>query len=260
VVIEAGGKDALIVDADADIPAAAEAAVWGSMTNAGQTCIGIERVYAVAPVYDKFVAAVVEKAGKLRTGHEIGPITMPRQIDIIRDHIDDALAKGGTAVLGGASAVQAPYVAPTVLVDVPADSAEMREETFGPTLTITKVADADEAVTMANDSPYGLGGAVFGKANAVRIARRLRAGMVAVNSTLTFVGMGNLPFGGVGDSGFGRIHGPEGLKEFSYAHAIARQRFKAPLLLTTFARTAAQDKQFAQLITLLHGRGTAIKE
>ncbi|MEV6298483.1 aldehyde dehydrogenase family protein [Actinoplanes sp. NPDC051861] len=254
VVIEAGGKDALIVDEDADVAAAAEAAVWGAMTNAGQTCIGIERVYAVEPVYDRFVEAVVEKAGKLRTGEEIGPITMPRQLDIIRDHIEDALAKGGRAVLGGAEAVQAPYVAPTVLVDVPADSSEIREETFGPTLTITKVRDADDAVTRANDTPYGLGGAVFGKRDGIRIARRLRAGMVAVNGTLTFVGMGNLPFGGVGESGFGRIHGEDGLREFARAKAITVRRAKSLLPAMTFERTPAQVNQIVKALRLLYGR------
>ncbi|KUL40667.1 aldehyde dehydrogenase family protein [Actinoplanes awajinensis] len=254
VVIEAGGKDALIVDADADVAAAAEAAVWGSMTNAGQTCIGIERVYAVESVYDKFVDAVVEKAGKLRTGQEIGPITMPKQLDIIRDHIEDALAKGGRAVLGGAGAVQAPYVSPTVLVDVPAHSSEMREETFGPTLTITKVRDADEAVQKANDSPYGLGGAVFGKKDAIRIARRLRSGMVAVNGTLTFVGMGNLPFGGVGESGFGRIHGEDGLREFARAKAITVRRARSLLPAMTFERTPAQVQQIVKALRLLYGR------
>ncbi|GIF18745.1 acyl-CoA reductase-like NAD-dependent aldehyde dehydrogenase [Actinoplanes tereljensis] len=254
VVIEAGGKDALIVDADADVTAAAEAAVWGSMTNAGQTCIGIERVYAVAPVYDALVAEIVAKAGKLRTGEEIGPITMPKQIDIIRDHIDDALAKGGKAVLGGADAVQPPYVSPTVLVDVPADSREIRDETFGPTLTVTKVADADEAIRLANDTPYGLGGAVFGKKNAIRIARRLRSGMVAVNGTLTFVGMGNLPFGGVGDSGFGRIHGEDGLREFARAKAITVRRAKSLLPSMTFERTPAQVSQIVKAVRLLYGR------
>jgi acyl-CoA reductase-like NAD-dependent aldehyde dehydrogenase len=254
VVIEAGGKDALIVDADADIPAAAEAAVWGGMTNAGQTCIGIERVYAVAPVYDELVKEIVTRAGKLRTGEEIGPITMPRQIDIIRDHIEDALAKGGQAVLGGAGAVQPPYVSPTVLVDVPADSSEIRDETFGPTLTITKVADADEAVRMANDTGYGLGGAVFGKKNAIRIARRLRSGMVAVNSTLTFVGLGNLPFGGVGDSGFGRIHGEDGLREFARAKAITVRRGPSLLPAMTFERTPAQVAKIVTALKILYGR------
>ena len=254
VVLEAGGKDALIVDADADVPAAAEAAVWGAMTNAGQTCIGIERVYAVAPVYDAFVDAVVEKAGRLKMGEEIGPITMPGQIDVIRRHIDDALSKGGKAVLGGADAVQPPNVAPTVLVDVPEDSSAIREETFGPTLTITKVADADEAVQRANATPYGLGGAVFGKANAVRIARRLHAGMVAVNSTLTFVGMATLPFGGVGDSGFGRIHGDDGLREFARAKAISVRRAPSLLPSMTFERTPAQVARIVKALRLLYGR------
>ncbi len=256
VVLEAGGKDALIVDADADIAAAAEAAVWGAMTNAGQTCTGIERVYAVAPIYDAFVDAVVAKAGKLRTGEEIGPITMPRQIDIIREHIEDALAKGGRAVLGGAGAVQPPYVSPTVLVDVPADSSEMRDETFGPTLTITKVVDADEAVRKANDTPYGLGGAVFGKKNAIRIARRMRSGMVAVNSTLAFVGMGNLPFGGTGDSGFGRIHGEDGLREFSRSKSITVRRGPSLLPAMTFERTPAQVDNIVRALRVLFGRRT----
>jgi succinate-semialdehyde dehydrogenase / glutarate-semialdehyde dehydrogenase len=254
VLLEAGGKDALIVDADADIPAAAEAAVWGAMTNAGQTCIGIERVYAVAPVYDRFVDAVVEKAGKLRMGADIGPITMPGQLDVIRRHIDDALAKGGRAVLGGAGAVQGPSVAPTVLVDVPEDSAAVREETFGPTLTITRVADADEAVAKANAVRYGLGGAVFGKANAIRIARRLRTGMVAVNSTLTFVGMATLPFGGVGDSGFGRIHGDDGLREFARAKAVTVRRGPSLLPGMTFERTPAQMGRIVRTLKLLYGR------
>jgi acyl-CoA reductase-like NAD-dependent aldehyde dehydrogenase len=254
VVIEAGGKDALIVDADADIPAAAEAAVWGAMTNAGQTCIGIERVYAVAPVYDRFVDAVVERAGKLELGTDIGPITMPGQIDVIRRHIDDALARGGKAVLGGADAVQPPNVAPTVLVDVPEDAAAVREETFGPTLTITRVADADEAVAKANATRYGLGGAVFGKTNAVRIARRLRTGMVSVNSTLTFVGMATLPFGGVGDSGFGRIHGDDGLREFAIPKAVTVRRAPSMLPSMTFERTPAQVGRIVKALKLLYAR------
>jgi succinate-semialdehyde dehydrogenase/glutarate-semialdehyde dehydrogenase len=256
VVIEAGGKDALIVDEDADIAAAADAAVWGSMTNAGQTCIGIERVYAVAPVYDAFVQAVVEKAGKLRTGEEIGPITMPKQIDIIREHIEDALARGARAVLGGADAVKPPYVSPTVLVDVPDDAAGIREETFGPTLTITKVADADEALRKANDTAYGLGGSVFGKRNAVRIARQLRSGMVAVNSTITFVGVGSLPFGGTGDSGFGRVHGDDGLREFARAKSILVRRGPSVIPVQSYDRTPKHIATLIKTLRLLYGRRT----
>ena len=188
VLLEAGGKDAMIVDVDADLDAAAEACVWGALTNAGQTCIGIERVYAVDQVFDTFVDKVVTKARRLTVGPDgadIGPITMPSQLDIIRRHIDDAVARGGRAVLGGPDAVQPPYVHPTVLVDVPEDSAAVREETFGPTLTVTRVRDVDEAVERTNALPYGLGGAVFGRKRAVAVARRLRSGMASINSTLT---------------------------------------------------------------------------
>ncbi|WP_405105067.1 aldehyde dehydrogenase family protein [Micromonospora sp. NBC_01405] len=257
VLLEAGGKDAMIVDSDADLDAAAEACVWGALTNAGQTCIGIERVYAVEPVFDAFVSKVVERAGRLTVGAEgadIGPITMPAQLDVIRRHIDDALARGGQAVLGGADAVRPPYVHPTVLVQVPEDSAAVREETFGPTLTINRVRDADEAVARANALPYGLGGSVFGRRRAVAIARRLRSGMAAVNSTLTFAGMSTLPFGGVGDSGFGRIHGEDGLREFGRAKAVTRRRARSLLPAMTFERTPADVARLIKVTKLMYGR------
>ncbi|MEV4465334.1 aldehyde dehydrogenase family protein [Micromonospora echinofusca] len=257
VLLEAGGKDAMIVDSDADLDAAAEACVWGALTNAGQTCIGIERVYAVEPVFDAFVGKVVERAGRLTVGPDdadIGPITMPSQLDVIRRHIDDALSRGGRAVLGGADAVQPPYVRPTVLVDVPEDSAAVREETFGPTLTINRVRDADEAVDRANALSYGLGGSVFGRRRAVAIARRLRSGMASVNSALTFAGMSTLPFGGVGDSGFGRIHGEDGLREFSRAKAVTRRRARSLLPSTTFERTPADVARLVKAIKVMYGR------
>ncbi|MFF4877750.1 MULTISPECIES: aldehyde dehydrogenase family protein [unclassified Micromonospora] len=257
VVIEGGGKDAMIVDSDADLDAAATACVWGGMTNAGQTCIGIERVYAVDPIFDAFVDKVVARAGRLTVGpdgEDIGPITMPGQIDVIRRHIEDAVSSGGRAVLGGPSAVQPPYVHPTVLVDVPEESAAVREETFGPTLTISRVRDADEAVARANALPYGLGGSVFGRRRAVTIARRLRSGMASVNSTLTFAGMSTLPFGGVGDSGFGRIHGEDGLREFGRTKAITRRRARSLLPSMTFERTPADVARLVKTIKMLYGR------
>jgi acyl-CoA reductase-like NAD-dependent aldehyde dehydrogenase len=258
VLIEGGGKDALLVDADADLDAAADAAVWGGMSNAGQTCVGVERVYVHERVYDDFVAKVLEIAKNVRAGDDpdakIGPITMPSQLKIIKRHIQDALARGGRALLGGEDAVGERFVQPTVLVDVPEDSAAVREETFGPTLTIAKVADMDEAVGKANASKYGLASTVFSKSRGMELASRLRSGMTAVNGVITFAGIPSLPFGGVGESGFGRIHGPEGLKEFARAKAIARRRFPAPLLMTTFSRTAKTDATVAKLITLLHGK------
>jgi acyl-CoA reductase-like NAD-dependent aldehyde dehydrogenase len=256
VLIEAGGKDALLVDADADLAAAADAAVWGGMSNAGQTCVGVERVYVHERVYDQFVGKVVEIAKTVHAGADgkIGPITMPGQLPIIKRHIEDALARGGTALVGGADAVGEKFVQPTVLVDVPEDSAAVREETFGPTLTIAKVADMDEAVAKANDSPYGLAATVFSRGRGKELARRLRSGMTAVNGVITFAGIPSLPFGGIGESGFGRIHGPEGLKEFTRPKAVARQRFRPPLNLTTFTRKKGTDALVTKLINLLHGR------
>ena len=262
VVIEAGGKDALLVDEDADIEAAADAAVWGSMSNAGQTCIGVERVYVHEKVYDAFVSSVLTQARDLHASDDpetrIGPITMPAQLGVIRAHIEDAVRRGGRAVLGGADAVGDRFVQPTVLLDVPEDSTAITEETFGPTLTITKVPDMDEAIRRTNATRYGLGATVFSRRRGMELARRIRSGMTSVNSVIAFAGIPALPFGGVGDSGFGRIHGPDGLREFTYAKAIARQRFRPPMLLTSFTRTGKADSALVKLITVLHGGGSTL--
>ncbi len=259
-LIEGGGKDALLVDADADIPAAAEAAVWGGMSNAGQTCLGVERVYVHDRVYDAFIAEVTARARDLRAGpgQKIGPMTIPTQPGVVRRHVADALGRGGKALIGGLDAVGDRYVQPTVLLDVPEDSVAVTEETFGPTLTIAKVPDMDEAVRRANASAYGLGATVFSRAHGAQLARRIRAGMVSVNSVISCVAIPSLPWGGVGQSGFGRIHGADGLREFTAAKAIARQRFTPPLHLTTFARTPGADKALATLTTLRHGRATTL--
>jgi acyl-CoA reductase-like NAD-dependent aldehyde dehydrogenase len=258
VLMECGGKDAIIVDTDANLDAAADACVWGAMTNAGQTCVGIERAYVAAPVYDAFLDRVVRRAAKLRVGAEpeadVGPITMPGQVDVIRRHISDALSRGGRAVLGGIDAVRPPYVHPTVLVDVPEDSDAVTQETFGPTLTVAKVATADDAVDLANRSAYGLGGAIFGKARAVALARRMRSGMVSINGTLSFAGLPALPFGGVGDSGFGRIHGADGLREFTRPKAIAKRRMPSFVPSTTFERRPRHVRLIIRITRLVHGR------
>jgi succinate-semialdehyde dehydrogenase / glutarate-semialdehyde dehydrogenase len=258
VLLECGGKDAMIVDADADLDKAVAACVWGGMTNAGQTCVGIERVYVVDEVYEPFLTRLVKRAGELKAGADgdadIGPITMPGQLDTIRRHIEDALSHGGRAVLGGAEAVRPPYVLPTVLVDVPENSAAVCEETFGPTLTVSRVSTVDEAVQRANATRYGLGGAVFSRRRGMEVARRLRAGMVAVNSAISFAGMPSLPFGGTGDSGFGRIHGADGLREFARPKAITKRRMRSVLPALSFDRTPKQVQRIAAVVKLLHGR------
>ncbi|MER7863125.1 MULTISPECIES: aldehyde dehydrogenase family protein [Amycolatopsis] len=258
VIIEAGGKDAVLVDADADLEAAADATVWGAFSNSGQTCIGVERVYVHERVHDEFVAKVVEKSKDVRAGSDAaaqyGPVTMPSQLSVIKRHIADAIERGGKALVGGVDAVGDRYVQPTVLVDVPEDSAAVQEETFGPTVTIAKVRDMDEAVEKANDTKYGLGSTVFSKSRGLELAGRLRTGMTSINAPLSFAGIASLPFGGVGDSGFGRIHGPEGLREFARPKAVARQRFTAPIVLTSFSRKEKTDALVAKLITVLHGK------
>ncbi len=264
VVIEAGGKDAVLVDEDADLDAAADATLWGAASNAGQTCIGVERVYVHQRVYDEFLSLLLDKARDLRAEDtpdaKIGPITMPSQLAVISSHIRDAIDRGGRALLGGPEAVGERFVQPTVLVDVPEDSLAVQEETFGPTVTVTRVADMDEAVAKANGTRYGLGSTVFSKARGMELASRIRSGMTAVNGVITFAAIPSLPFGGVGDSGFGRIHGPDGLKEFTYAKAIARQRFKPVLALTSFTRNAKADGQLTQIVTMLHGRGSTLQK
>jgi aldehyde dehydrogenase (NAD+) len=122
-------------------------------------------------------------------------------------------------------------------------------------MTIAKVRDMDEAVELANATAYGLGATVFSKSNGMAIAERIRSGMTAINAVISFAAIPGLPFGGVGDSGFGRIHGPEGLKEFTYAKAIARQRFKPALALTTFDRTEQAERRLAAIVRVRHGRG-----
>ncbi|MEJ7634583.1 aldehyde dehydrogenase family protein [Aeromicrobium sp.] len=263
VIIEAGGKDSLIVDEDADLAKAAEAALWGGMSNAGQTCIGTERVYVHEKVFDAFMSEITEQAKGLRAGSDseakIGPITMPSQLKIIKSHIDDAIARGAKVVIGGSDAVGERFVQPTILTHVPEDSTEITEETFGPTLAINPVRSMDEAVELTNATRYGLAGAVFSKKNGMDIARRIRSGMTSINSVVAFAAVPALPFGGVGESGFGRIHGPDGLKEFTYAKAITRQKFKPLMMLTSFARDAKTDGNALQMITMMHGGKKTLK-
>ena len=179
---------------------------------------------------------------------------MPQQVGVIASHVQDALARGARAVVGGRDSVRAPYVDPVLLVDVPEDSTAVTEETFGPTLTVARVRDADEAVDRANASPYGLGSAVFSRARGMELARRLRTGMTSVNSAVGFATVPALPFGGVGESGFGRIHGADGLREFSRPKAITRQRFRQPLALTSFDRKPASVDLLVKAMTAVHGR------
>ena len=260
IVAECGGKDAFIVGADADLDAAADACAWGAMSNAGQTCIGVERVYVVQDVYHTFLEKLTDRVSRIRPGDdreaEYGPMTLPSQAEVIERHIADAMARGGRPVIGGIASVRRPYVGPVIMADVPEESKAVTDETFGPTITVAKVASLEEGVERANASRYGLGGTVFAGSRkaAMAAAREMKSGMTAINSVISFAGVPSLPFGGSGDSGFGRIHGADGLREFARPKAIARQWMKPPMNLTSFSRTDDDMRKLLTLVTLLHGR------
>jgi acyl-CoA reductase-like NAD-dependent aldehyde dehydrogenase len=260
LVAECGGKDAFIVGADADLDAAADACAWGALSNGGQTCVGVERVYVAQEVYNTFLEKLTDRVTRVRPGDDreadYGPMTLPGQAEVIERHIADALARGGRPVIGGIASIRRPYVGPVILAEVPEESKAVTEETFGPTITVTRVADLAEGVERANASRYGLGGTVFAKNRkaAMAAARALRSGMTAVNSVIAFASVPSLPFGGSGDSGFGRIHGADGLREFARPKAITRQRMRPAVNLTSFSRTDDDMKKILTLATFLHGR------
>ncbi|MDO3647898.1 aldehyde dehydrogenase family protein [Nocardia mangyaensis] len=259
VVLECGGKDAAIIAEDADVAAAADAVVWSAIANSGQTCVGTERCYVVNSVIDEFVAEVTKRVAELTPGSgpdaAYGPMTLPAQVDVVSSHVEDALAKGAKAVFGGRESIQAPFVRPIVLLDVPEDSLAVEEETFGPTLTIRGVRDVEEAIRLSNASRYGLASTVFSRKRGMEIARQLRVGATSVNSPAAYAAIPALPFGGVGESGVGRIHGAAGLLGFTRPHSIARQRFVIPgMALLSFSRTASTMSLVRKLTARRFGR------
>lgn len=255
MVAECGGKDALIVDADADLDAAAEGAAWGALMNAGQACIGTERIFVHQEVYAEFLDKLHGQVEGIQAGAhasaDIGPLTLPSQVGVVQHHLDDAVARGAKVVIGG-SAAASDVLQPTILTDVPADALANQEETFGPTVTVRPVADMDEAVALTNGTRYGLAAVVYAGRGAQQIAARLRVGMVSVNSVFGTAELPSAPFGGIGDSGFGRVHGADGLREFAAPRVVVRQRFRLPVELKSFQRTEATDRQLAKAIKVLH--------
>jgi len=226
-VLELGGKDPMIVLADANLDHAIDGALWGGFANAGQTCSGIERVYVMREVAERFISGVVAGAERLRVGDplrwdtEIGPMVSRDQFEIVRGLVDDAVADGAVMRCGGP--VQAPdglpseaaFYAPTVLTDVTHEMRIMREEIFGPVIPIVTVDSEDEAVALANDSEFGLGASVWTseRSKGERIARELQTGMVWINDHMFSHGACQCSWGGVKESGLGRTHSKFGLYE-----------------------------------------------
>ena len=261
VVLELGGKDAILVDRDADLHKAADAAAFGAFSNGGQTCVGVERVYVHQEVYEEFLGILAAKARAIKPGvmrdASYGPMTMPTQVDVIRRHVSEAIERGARTVVGGLDAIGERVVQPIVLAEAPEDSAAILEETFGPTVVVNPVRDLDEAVDRANATPYGLAASVFSGSRKTLEAtsRRLRTGMVSMNSWVMYAGVSGLPWGGVGESGFGRIHGDDGLREFARSKSTVRERFPLPISLTSFERHPKTGRAISTLVRWMHGRG-----
>jgi acyl-CoA reductase-like NAD-dependent aldehyde dehydrogenase len=265
VGLELGGKDPMVVLADADLERAANAAVHYSMQNGGQTCISIERVYVEEPAYDEFVAKVEGKLRELRQGVpgdpgsvDIGAVTSPPQVELIDEHVRDAVSKGARALVGGRRGNgPGDFYEPTLLVDVDHSMECMVEETFGPTLPVMKVRDAEEGVRLANDSPYGLQASIWTRdaAKGERLARQIEAGVVCVNDAqLNYVAL-ELPMGGWKASGLGSRHGADGIRKYTKKQALLVTRFAPKKDLHMLPYKAGKTKLIGRLLKVVYGRG-----
>jgi acyl-CoA reductase-like NAD-dependent aldehyde dehydrogenase len=260
VSLELGGKDPMIVLRDADLERAAGACVWGALMNSGQTCTSVERVYVEAPVYEPFVEKVVARVRALRQGAgdqevDIGSMTSEEQLRKVAAQVDDAIARGARALTGGRRnpKLRGYFYEPTVLAGVDASMSVMSEETFGPVIPVVKVRDAAEALSLANDSRYGLSASLFTRdaAAARRIAERLESGSVCVNDALVNFMVTDAAMGGRKASGFGYRHGPEGIRKFCHQKTVLSDRFGFKEEFHWYPNTAKKARQLPYLLNLL---------
>jgi acyl-CoA reductase-like NAD-dependent aldehyde dehydrogenase len=264
VSLELGGKDPMIVLRDADLERAANAAVYYGYSNGGQICISVERLYVEEPVYDEFVQKVVEKTRALRQGVpggpgsvEVGAITFPRQAEIIDSHVKDAVEHGAKVLTGGRLRPgSGRFYEPTVLTDVDHSMRIMTDETFGPTLPIMKVSDADEAVRLANDSRYGLNSSVWTRdlARGEAIADRIEAGSTCVNDANVNYAAQELPFGGWNESGIGVRHGAAGIRKYCRTHSVLVTRWAPKRDAHMFPYSKRGSKLLERVFVLTHRR------
>jgi succinate-semialdehyde dehydrogenase/glutarate-semialdehyde dehydrogenase len=233
--LELGGKNAMIVSADADPVRAAEIAARGAFSNAGQLCISMERIYVADTIYDGFRDAFVDRVRSLRFARgigwdgEFGSLISARQLARVEQHVEDARRRGAQVLAGGRPRpdVGPHFYEPTVLEGVTEDMIICDEETFGPVVALYRVHSDEEAIRLANMTSYGLNAAVVtrDRRRGRTIARRLNAGTVNVNEAYGSAwGSTRAPMGGMGDSGLGRRHGEEGLLKYTEAQTIATQR------------------------------------
>jgi acyl-CoA reductase-like NAD-dependent aldehyde dehydrogenase len=261
VVLELGGKDPMIVLEDADLEIASSGAVWGSLMNAGQTCLSVERCYVHRSLYEPFLKACSDKIAKLRVGNgihseaEIGPLISERQVRSVDEHVRDAVLHGARLLYGGKRLLELGpnFYAPTLLADVTNDMRLMREETFGPVLPVAAFDTEEEAVALANDSDFGLAASIWtrnsrrGEAMAVRI----KAGTVMINDVISCFGIAEGPHGGVKLSGIGRTHGKMGLEEMVQLKYVDVDRLPGMKKVWWFGYGEAFRQQMDGFIDLL---------
>jgi succinate-semialdehyde dehydrogenase/glutarate-semialdehyde dehydrogenase len=238
VVLELGGKDAAIVAADADLKRTVPGIVWYAMSNTGQTCASIERVYVHTDIYDRFVAQAIAHVKKLKVGHgtyqesQLGPLSNQQQLEIVSAQVEDAKAKGAHVLVGGYRLQEAGYFyAPTILANVTPEMRIMQEETFGPILPIIKVATLSEAMTAANSTKFGLTGSIWtsNKELGLKLAKQMRAGGVNINDHAFHFAEPGAAWGGIGESGFGRTIGEHGILEMVSLKYISSDMRKGAL-------------------------------
>ncbi len=228
VILELGGKDPMIILDDADLDRSVEAAVWGGLSNAGQTCISVERIYVHKIIYHQVVKKMSAEIKGISSGGGdslLGAISVNSSLKKIQDHISDA--RENSDVIEG-SADSGWFIPPTLVVNPSSEAKILQDETFGPTITIQPFKSDNEAVKLANMTGYGLSASIFGR-NQKRmkaIARRIRAGTVSINDVLSHYGIADLPFGGMGLSGIGKVHGKEGMRAFSHQKGYMKNRFQ----------------------------------
>jgi acyl-CoA reductase-like NAD-dependent aldehyde dehydrogenase len=267
--MELGGKAPLLACEDCDIERTARAIVVGSFANSGQVCISVERVYAHESIYALLLDRVATLTSELRQGNpsrdfvDVGAITFPKQIEIAERHIEDATKKGARIVRGGKRlAGPGQFFEPTVLADCDHSMTVMREEIFGPVVPFMSVKSEDEAVSLANDSTLGLNAYVFtkGRATARRLAERIQAGSVLVNDIMTNYCTTEAPFGGIKDSGFGRVHGDQSLRALCQPKYVSFDRVSPPARDPIWYPYTAKSYAWTQrAVRLLFGGGTIAK-